>query len=266
VIMALVPCPPGSFLPYVEDSNEDELKANGEQWEGFLRYQIRDVVLCEYHDLLLWSGMPNGVPMQSDEFIVQETKFEKNVGRVKCHLCKLFSEAPYSKWLMGLSFVFQERGTSTGPIERHPVASIYSKIHQMTGHTFRISFPGSEHIRGQKPRIISSTHVDYKLLSGWLNKCRQHHESSHCQPQVKHIPGLKMIDCRTKNVIDISGPGCHYVTLSYVWGDTNASSETPQLYPSTIEDAIKVTVALGLQYLWVDRYVCATTGHPGNNA
>lgn len=56
------------------------------------------------------------------------------------------------------------------------------------------------------------------------------------------------------------------MTLSYVWGkpkdqsvgqarlESPAPELLPQDLPATIEDAIKVTLALGYDYLWVDRY------------
>lgn len=49
-----------------------------------------------------------------------------------------------------------------------------------------------------------------------------------------------------------------YAALSYVWGQSdNAISGNGgplQGAPRTIQDAMKVTLEVGLQYLWVDQY------------
>ncbi|KAH9207973.1 heterokaryon incompatibility, partial [Leptodontidium sp. 2 PMI_412] len=49
-----------------------------------------------------------------------------------------------------------------------------------------------------------------------------------------------------------------YVTLSYLWGEGGNempfSGRLPLKTPRTIEDALLVTLRLGFQYLWIDRY------------
>jgi hypothetical protein len=57
---------------------------------------------------------------------------------------------------------------------------------------------------------------------------------------------------------------CQFVALSYVWGDDYASAaestSKPLHFPLTVEDSLLATLALGYQYLWVDRYVCYPKG------
>lgn len=50
---------------------------------------------------------------------------------------------------------------------------------------------------------------------------------------------------------------CAYVALSYVWGTAQFPGPEKQdgQFPATIEDSIVVSLALGFEYLWVDRYV-----------
>jgi hypothetical protein len=60
---------------------------------------------------------------------------------------------------------------------------------------------------------------------------------------------------------------CAYVALSYVWGPPSKDDaeyvfpNLPAQLPPTIEDAIKVTKRLGIQYLWIDRY-CINQNDP----
>jgi hypothetical protein len=70
------------------------------------------------------------------------------------------------------------------------------------------------------------------------------------------VPGLKLIDCITSDIILAEDKP--YVALSYVWGSGSEISENrnklPETLPNTIKDAIIVTKKLGYRYLWVDRY------------
>ncbi|KAA8627766.1 HET domain containing protein [Pyrenophora tritici-repentis] len=45
---------------------------------------------------------------------------------------------------------------------------------------------------------------------------------------------------------------CRFVALSYVWGSEQSSLRLEDA-PATIKDSITVTLALGYDYLWVDR-------------
>jgi hypothetical protein len=71
--------------------------------------------------------------------------------------------------------------------------------------------------------------------------------------------GLKVINCNTRRIVPASREW-KYAALSYVWGSSSIPDPPPALEclphttPATIEDAMKVTVRLGLQYLWIDRY------------
>ncbi|KAF2741511.1 HET-domain-containing protein, partial [Polyplosphaeria fusca] len=80
------------------------------------------------------------------------------------------------------------------------------------------------------------------------------------------LSGLHVVDCFNRCVIP-APVDVKYVALSYLWG-TNKSShpresdgKLPADVPSTIQDAITVTLNLGLQYLWVDAYCILQTDH-----
>ncbi|KAF2687069.1 HET-domain-containing protein, partial [Lentithecium fluviatile CBS 122367] len=69
---------------------------------------------------------------------------------------------------------------------------------------------------------------------------------------------LRVIDCTTRE-LKIVPPGNPYVALSYFWGDLSSNVEAlqarlPTQVPKTIEDSMIVTLALGMRYLWIDRY------------
>lgn len=83
------------------------------------------------------------------------------------------------------------------------------------------------------------------------------------------LPGLMVIDCFSRQVI-AAEPGCQYVALSYVWGEVASRGEDekfePDLHkfhlPQTIQDAMNVVRAIGMRFLWVDRY-CIDRNEPG---
>jgi hypothetical protein len=163
-----------------------------------------------------------------------------------------------------MRFRLQQCHVSIGTTGWQPLAELVNDDYTVSLR-FCLKFLVNEQIRGQKPRKVNSAQIDYNLLSTWIKKYTQQHEPSRCQPQAKPIPGFKVIDYRTRRVIKISERECQYVALSYVWGDAVPDDEDPQSYPPTIEDAITFTVTQGYHYLWVDRYVRATTNRDSNS-
>ncbi|KAH7083421.1 heterokaryon incompatibility protein-domain-containing protein [Paraphoma chrysanthemicola] len=114
-----------------------------------------------------------------------------------------------------------------------------------------------EHIYPQK--------IDIALVKSWLTECGRDHDACNSdrtsEDDLSHA--IKLIDCVTRKVV----PGnltYSYATLSYCWGSSQVRGEGSQFddscfqlgpcLPATIEDSIVLTKALGIQYLWVDRY------------
>lgn len=110
--------------------------------------------------------------------------------------------------------------------------------------------------------------ISPELIKKWLRYCQENHssackEGSEATLSISTISSFKVINCETRQVVQ----GCRapYIALSYVWGagerGPSFSSELPAQLPTTIEDAITVTLSLGMQYLWIDRY-CIIQSNP----
>ncbi|KAF2648976.1 HET-domain-containing protein, partial [Lophiostoma macrostomum CBS 122681] len=117
-------------------------------------------------------------------------------------------------------------------------------------------------------RLRNDQH-NLQLPRRWLEICRKYHvheKRSLCQPSLERsLVELRVIDVVDMSV-DYAPASCEYVALSYCWGRgrnvvcTIANKghlakpralEDVQL-PATVEDAITVTKATGVRYLWID--------------
>ncbi|KAK8036232.1 HET-domain-containing protein [Apiospora rasikravindrae] len=113
----------------------------------------------------------------------------------------------------------------------------------------------------------------------WFHECRESHER--CRRVTEAVSELCLIDCRTLSIIQPDTVP-QYIALSYVWSsDSNTVQDVPirnasthqrratssyhtgpkfvgtslpQSLPKVISDAIRVVIALGFNYLWVDKY------------
>jgi hypothetical protein len=114
----------------------------------------------------------------------------------------------------------------------------------------------SSEIRG--PKLVGKN-VDWNFIRTCVKECAFQHTGT-CYTD---FPGvcrpLKVIDCRSRKVVDFP-PGVRYLALSYVWGAEQSAESNinqnmlPDSMPTTILDAMELTLQLGLQHLWVDRY------------
>lgn len=116
-------------------------------------------------------------------------------------------------------------------------------------------------------KTIAPGSIDYGLLKGLMpprpkveTKVESNIAYSWPRPLSKplevKVPGLMVIEVSSRAVIT-APKGCQYVALSYVWGKQQDIDSASILHrpPPLIEDAISVTIAMGYEYLWVDRYV-----------
>ena len=122
-----------------------------------------------------------------------------------------------------------------------------------------VSRAGPKHI----VRQLRCDWIDYGIILDWLKYCHSHHTQNCVVDEQKPVKYLRLIDCRTRKIM-LAGDQ-PYVTLSYVWGKARDSSRhydtLPDGLPVTIEDSIKVAMALGYQYIWIDRY-CIDQNRP----
>ncbi|KAI1385118.1 heterokaryon incompatibility protein-domain-containing protein [Hypoxylon trugodes] len=114
-------------------------------------------------------------------------------------------------------------------------------------------------------RILDST-IHFEVVREWVNYCDKHHIHDCGLPggsrAVCSLASFRLINCKTRKVI--RAPKQPYTALSYVWGigeGPTFSEELPEDVSNIIDDAIKATLELGFQYMWVDRY-CINQGAP----
>ena len=114
--------------------------------------------------------------------------------------------------------------------------------------------------------------VDLGLVKRWIETCRSRHGDACEMPawldKAEPAPGLRVIDVVGRRVMP-APPGCRYLALSYVWGESALAKMATALnsniaslgeenglacltLPRTIRDALELTERLGERYLWVD--------------
>lgn len=110
---------------------------------------------------------------------------------------------------------------------------------------------------GENKIMLGSTNkaIDWCQIRAWLNYCLDEH-SNNCMPRSSpDLTGLTVINCTTRTLVQLPTSSSSYITLSYVWGqEQSADSIETDVLPPLIEDSIEVAKALGVNYLWIDRY------------
>ncbi|KAM0559750.1 hypothetical protein ACHAPJ_004274 [Fusarium lateritium] len=103
--------------------------------------------------------------------------------------------------------------------------------------------------------------LDFALPRTWMDFCMTNHAHTACASPGPPIRGLKLVDCREKQVVfvdDLNAEAVEYVTLSYVRGSPTDEewdhNGLPEKLPPLLADAVAVTKSLGFRYLWIDRF------------
>lgn len=114
---------------------------------------------------------------------------------------------------------------------------------------------GLSRARARGETLFERHSIDLDGIRSKIRECENHSKTCGLDQQ-KNIRDLLVIDCKEQKVVS-APPRCKFVALSYVWGSqpTISNMFDPSSLPNTIRDSVRLTVALGYQYLWVDRYV-----------
>jgi hypothetical protein len=91
-----------------------------------------------------------------------------------------------------------------------------------------------------------------------MKYCLKNHRLACQATQSSPMDFLQVIDCQAGAIVR-SPPGCDYVALSYVWGQSvppTSSTVQPTLQnaPQVVLDSREATLQLNFRYFWVDRY------------
>jgi hypothetical protein len=116
-------------------------------------------------------------------------------------------------------------------------------------------------------RVISES-IDAEMIQGWMRRCMEMHGDDCKQSYLQAAPhpavtiGFVVIDVNKECLVNMPS-AAKYVALSYVWGQANHLTTVKSVVsefhmqgafkkrkpPRTIQDAIDLTRALGVQYL-----------------
>ena len=119
--------------------------------------------------------------------------------------------------------------------------------------------------------LVDQRPINFSEVKQWLSDCQRLH-GLQCRPAtnygfVRRPSRLLVVDVHKMCLVDLPAEA-KYVALSYVWGGVrllhlnkgNLSSlrqqgslaQSQHAVPATLQDAIKVTKEIGLQYIWID--------------
>ena len=149
-------------------------------------------------------------------------------------------------------------------------------------HNIQIGFP---ELSG------AGTNLHLRLIRGWLDDCDNKHFEPVCKPpedtklatntsirlptRLIHVGSDGDHDVKLQDMHGQTGNIGDWIALSYRWGDSPPFSTTRlnltrhikgmalSALPCTFQDAIKVTRALGKEYLWIDS-ICIIQGEDGD--
>jgi hypothetical protein len=192
----------------------------------------------------------------------------------QCSLCVLFWQSIMRNGGTKASTVtFYRKGPflsvrSDGP----PVLSIVCTPEQNVAlaNEFQVGFAGL-------PEAGNAAHLG--VIQYWLRHCDGNHS---CRPL--NNPGIRLptrlidvgesVDETVRLRVTVSTDTGDWIALSHKWGDKHFSTTPENLQahlkgielsklPATFNDAVTVTRALGLQYLWIDS-LCVIQGPDGD--
>ncbi|KAI0452925.1 HET-domain-containing protein [Xylaria acuta] len=199
--------------------------------------------LCQF--FIAISPSPDLGPRVPNQTIVVRDVTEENVGQ-------FYSGGILVPYSSGQLFVARECVTVSGNF--YSLGNAFCAVGSLGLSRF-----GADGL--SKGRITKPDCIDYSVICGWIGHCKE----THAQCISPSFMPLKVINCKQRIITKVLEHAT-YAALSYVWGSSAteeeppAASQLPIKLPATVEDAITVTLALGYDYLWVDRYCISQHG------
>lgn len=165
-----------------------------------------------------------------------------------CALCALFSEncdregAISIEWMEPIYFARYGNFSSWSP-----AAVVFHNSRWMRTAVFEIIPTQGDH-PDPMTCLLHPTSIDFDRIQLWLQYCSNDDVAPLPRRKSAYLPGFRLIHCKSREIIQPLQE-CRYVALSYVWGKNPPQESQGQCFPPTIEDAIKVCLELGFEYI-----------------
>jgi hypothetical protein len=165
-----------------------------------------------------------------------------------CAMCALFSANWDPKgeimieWMEAIHFDDERRFSTLSP-----AAVVFCDSHWSKLAVFEIVLPQDTEL-GPSSRLLSPNSIDFDRIRHWLQLCSQADLESQPHAIIDQLPSFRVIHCASRQIIE-PPQGCLYVALSYVWGKGQPEQIQNQRFPQTIEDAFRVCLELGFEYI-----------------
>ncbi|KAK4205416.1 hypothetical protein QBC40DRAFT_336097 [Triangularia verruculosa] len=207
------------------------------------------------------------------EEIYNLVEVEEAYRDLSCDLCGLIWQA------FTLLEAEQKQKSDTLLMQRTGNRLTLNELSDLTFNIFRshdLDIPTKDEIpvgyTSTLPALGSALHFAH--LQQWLENCDRHH--SNCKPNsTPSGPSSSSTRSLPTRVIDVGSTG-KWLALSHQWGSPPHFCTTPDNLashlssipfpsglPATFRDAVTVTRALGVQYLWIDS-LCIIQGPSGD--
>jgi hypothetical protein len=165
-----------------------------------------------------------------------------------CAMCALFSENRdpegeiMIEWMEAIHFGITRRFS---PLSS--AAVVFCDPHWSRNTVFEIVLPQDAEL-GPSSRLLNPNSIDFNRIRHWLQLCSRADLELQPHAVTHQLSGFRLVHCASRQIIE-PPQGCLYVALSYVWGKVQPEQVQNQRFPQTIEDAIRVCLELGFEYI-----------------
>lgn len=230
-------------------------------------------ILCSRCRRVDWTTLTTILPTCKNPREIQINATREELLDSSCRICQMIGTmVPPDTYKQSFKLVAYPSWSVTCPLHKRPAKEM--AVHDSTilhfSHAYHhlsepsgmigLSFLNEKECFGIKP--IKADTVDFEWLNQCFKHCLKNHDTrcnhnhdTHAQNKMELRHRIRLINCKSQyhEIID-APPKCRYAALSYVWGKPQPEDSTA--FSQVVVDAIKVTISLGLQYLWVDKHVC----------